>query len=64
MSAIKYMRKQYEKHSKSYTVAKRRGDSQEVLANIRAKVSYYARAVEALEIVESMRSEEATESCQ
>ena len=61
MTALEYMQKQYKKHTTSYKVAKARKDSPEVLTNIRMKIAYYAEAVEALELVESMRSEEASE---
>lgn len=48
MTAIEYMEKQLEKHSRNYVIQSKRGVSEETLYNIALKIGYYTAAVEAL----------------
>jgi hypothetical protein len=48
MTAIEYMEKQLEKHSRNYVIQSQRGVSEETLYNIALKIGYYTAAVEAL----------------
>lgn len=48
MTAIEYMEKQVQKHRLNHIHAVDMGAPQEMLDNIRLKISYYEQAVEAL----------------
>lgn len=48
MTALEYMEKQLQKHRRNYIREANRGVPQEMLENIRLKISYYEAAVEAL----------------
>lgn len=49
MAALDYMEKQLDKHRKNYERELARGVPEEMLQRIRAKISYYEAAVNALE---------------
>ena len=48
MTALEYMEKQFEKHSKNFEREFKRGVPNEMLYDIMAKISYYKAACEAL----------------
>ena len=48
MTALEYMQKQVHKHRMNYKRESHRGVSEEMLDNIKKKISYYEAAVEAL----------------
>ena len=48
MTALEYMEKQVRKHRQNFLQQYDRNAPEEVLANIRAKISYYEEAIEAL----------------
>ena len=48
MTALEYMERQVRKHRQNFLREYDRNAPEEVLANIRAKISYYEAAVEAL----------------
>ena len=52
MTALEYMEKQWNKHCMNLGREIARGAPQEVLDNIRLKISYYEAAIEALRKVE------------
>ena len=51
MTALEYMEKQLQKHSRNYERESTRGVPEDMLNNISLKVSYYEEAVEALKKV-------------
>ena len=51
MTALEYMEKQVNKHRINYNREVLRGVPEEMLQNIRAKISHYEEAVEALKEV-------------
>ena len=48
MTALEYMKKQYNKHKANYIRESNRGAPQKVLDDIELKISYYEQAVKAL----------------
>ena len=48
MTALEYMEKQLHKHRQNFLQQYDRNAPEEVLANIRAKISFYEAAIEAL----------------
>jgi hypothetical protein len=48
MTALEYMEKQAQRHRLNYDMESARGVPKEQLDNIKAKISYYEQAVEAL----------------
>ena len=48
MTALEYMQKQVHKHRMNYKRESQRGVSEEMLENIKKKISYYEAAVDAL----------------
>ena len=56
MTALEYMEKQLQKHRRNYIREADRGVPQEMLENIRLKISYYETAVVALQLAERRNS--------
>ena len=48
MTAIEYMERQVQKHRQNFDRESARGVPEEMLRNIRSKISYYEAAVEAM----------------
>lgn len=48
MTALEYMKRQVQKHRQNFDRESSRGVPEEMLRNIRKKISYYEAAVEAL----------------
>ena len=55
MTALEYMEKQIQKHQRSYEREMLRGATEEMLYNIKLKISHYEAAVEALRFGEVVR---------
>ena len=51
MTALEYMQRQVQKHTMNYAREEARGVPQEMLQNIKAKISHYKAAVTALEAI-------------
>ena len=58
MTTLEYMQKQADKHFKNFIREYERGASQEVLDNIKSKISHYEAAVEALKKVRDFHEDE------